>query len=94
MLAQNPLTNPISKHRRWIPEEVDLLLKETLYFSDWVNIPEPEYTGPTTHPYSQSIFTAYIKGEYYNHDSDDNDWPSPIGSKPLESSMAANITRR
>ncbi len=76
--TKNPLTNPISKHRRWIPEEVDLLLKETLYFSDWVNIPEPEYTGPTTHPYSQSIFTAYIKGEYYNHDSDDNDWPSPI----------------
>ncbi len=76
--TKNPLTNPISKHRRWIPSEVDLLLKETLYFSDWVNIPEPEYTGPTTHPYSQSIFTAYIKGEYYNHDSDDNDWPSPI----------------
>ena len=76
--TKNPLTNPISKHRRWIPNEVDLLLKETLYFSDWVNIPEPEYTGPTTHPYSQSIFTAYIKGEYYNHDSDDNDWPSPI----------------
>lgn len=77
--TKNPLTNPISKHRRWIPSEVDLLLKETLYFSDWVNIPEPEYTGPTTHqPYSQSIFTAYIKGEYYGHESDDNDWPSPV----------------
>ncbi len=73
----DPLTNPISKHRRWIPNEVDLLLKETLYFSDWVNIPEPEYTGPTIHN-PQSIFTAYIKGEYYGHDSDDNDWPSPI----------------
>ena len=43
--TENQLTNPISKHRRWIPSEVDLLLKETLHFSGYVNIPEPEITG-------------------------------------------------
>ena len=76
--TKTQLTNPISKHRPWIPSEVDLLLKETLYFSGYVNIPERENTGTSDIYSPQSIFTAYLKGEYYNHDSDDNDWPSPI----------------
>ena len=77
--TKSPLTNPISKHRKWIPNEVDLLLKETLHYSDSVNFPKLGYKVATANlPTFDSDFIAYITGNHLNHKSDDNDWPSPV----------------
>ena len=43
-----------------------------------VNIDQLEHTYTTHLPQSQSPFTAYLKGDYYEHDTETSDWPSPV----------------
>ena len=75
--TSNPLTNPLTKHRLWIPSEVDLLLRETLHISGLVNIDQHDYTY-TTAPMQKDYFGAYLNGNYYEHDTETSDWPSPV----------------